>query len=241
MLYVANITINAARSQFTLFTEFKRNEVATFSTYNAFGYNVLFIGSMFNVPPGPLAGGFARNSKLVDVTDTAAEDAAQFDFSGTTGETSPFAFQPTAATSGCGIEWLSNTNVRAQILGCVKPILVTFLSGFLSEYKAIGDVLDISSFAIQDKSKIQPAVAGVPYDIVPTLQTTAGNTEYIYQSGPNDPIVGPTIRINRAKGTNTLKRLQASMVLFTLKTFPANYPVNSPDSYIVAVGGTNYA
>ena len=97
------MTVNSARTQFTLNLKFTRNEISTFSKYAELGFNVIFFGSKFGLESNPIPSAFARNSKMVDVTDTANYDAAQFDFAGNQGEPSPFAFVPSSATSRCGV------------------------------------------------------------------------------------------------------------------------------------------
>ena len=49
ILEVVNITVNSARSQFTINLKFTRNEIATFSKYKELGFNVIFFGSKFGL------------------------------------------------------------------------------------------------------------------------------------------------------------------------------------------------
>lgn len=93
------------------------------------GYSIIFIGSNFNKQSSPLSAALARTGKLVDVTTTNSFDAAQFDFVGVTNEASPFDYIVDAAHSNCGVSKVGSIE-RIELMGCSKPIILSFLSGF---------------------------------------------------------------------------------------------------------------
>lgn len=86
---------------------------------------------------------------MVDVTDPAVTVAkfngAQFSFAGNEGEPSPFAYVPSASENRCGVSKSGNQN-RIEVLGCAKPILLSFITGFVHSTAA----LDIASLVFLD-------------------------------------------------------------------------------------------
>lgn len=94
ILKVRSIKINSGRTAFNLTLDFNTTDFQGFSKYTKLAFNVIFIGSNFNKnapkwssTSTPLAGGFARNSDLLSVTDNdgTAADIAKFNFTGTNG------------------------------------------------------------------------------------------------------------------------------------------------------------
>lgn len=167
----------------------------------------------------------------MDVTDTATDDAAQFSFASNTGEASPFAYVTDSTTAGCGVDW-SGVSPRIQVVGCVTPIFVAFLTGFNSG----SATLEAASIVIKDKS-----ITAASQVIVSPVQLDASNPQYLYQIDGSDSTIGPTIFYEYEAATNLLKQVQLSLVFVGLKTAAASYPTaNFPDSFIVAVGGLNY-
>lgn len=137
----------------------------------------------------------------------------------------------------------SGNQDRIEVLGCAKPILLSFVTGYVHS----NTVLDIASFVVQDEGSF----SGGPPDSLPpatkiisALQTTSSSPQYLYQANAADTIVGPTIIFDTSKAiANIVKKIQLSLVFIGLKTFPtaaSSYPQNIPDSFIVAIGGVGY-
>jgi hypothetical protein len=230
------VTINSARTQFTINLRFTRNEISTFSKYNELGFNVIFFGSNFGIENNPIQAGFARNGKMVDVNDKdSGLGKAQFDFASNEGDLSPFAYVPTSTNNRCGVSY-SGTQARIEVLGCTKPIMLSFITGFVHKTETLTE-LDIGSLIVLDNAATNPDALG----IIPTLNTVASNPEYIYQASATDTVVGPTIIFTQGTVTKPVIRLQLSLVFIGLKSITATtYPVGAPESFIVAVGGANY-
>lgn len=238
ILEVVNVTVNSARTQFTINLKFTRNEISTFSKYKELGFNVIFFGSNFGIENNPIQAGFARNSKMVDVNDKQAISSAQFDFASNEGALSPFAYVPTSTNNRCGVSYL-NGQAIIEVLGCAKPILLTFVTGFV--HKATADThIDITSYPIKDAS-----ITTLPDNtaIVSPLQTLSSSTEYIYQSSASDTVIGPTIMFAAGEDTtNLLLRAQLGLVFIGIKSMtPASYPTGAPESFIIAVGAAGYS
>ena len=201
---------------------------------------MIFIGSRFGMENNPIPSAFARNSRLVDVTDvTGSFNGAQFSFAGNEGEPSPFAYVPSAAENRCGVSKSGNQH-RIEVLGCAKPILLTFITGFVH----YGSALDLAAITIIDKTAYS---AGGGTDVMPAstsmvsnLQTSSSSPEYIYQASASDTIVGPTLIFDVGFEGNFVTKIQHGLIFIGLKTFSATYPLNIPDSFIVAVGGVGY-
>ena len=139
---------------------------------------------------------------MVDVTDTADYDGAQFDFAGNQGEPSPFAFVPSSATSRCGVSQSGN-QARIEVIGCQKPILLTFITGFVHEFTSTTATFNFASFPLLDQTLVVPDQSPDYLSLVTPLQTLSSSPEYIYQSSPSDTIVGPTIMFEQgAVGTS---------------------------------------
>lgn len=179
---------------------------------------------------------------MVDVTDPAATagdfNGAQFSFAGNEGEPSPFAYVPSAAENRCGVSKSGNQN-RIEILGCAKPILLSFITGFVHSDAA----LDIASLVFLDEIDFAADDDLPTFDkMISSLQISSSSPQYIYQSNAADTIVGPTIVFDTGVAVaNVVKKIQLSMVFIGLKTFTAaTYPQNIPESFIVVVGGNGY-
>lgn len=87
---------------------------------------------------------------MVDVNDKAALSSAQFDFAGNEGELSPFAYVPTSTNNRCGVSY-SGGQARIEVLGCGRPILLTFITGFVANIEADADI-DVSSYPVLDST-----------------------------------------------------------------------------------------
>lgn len=178
---------------------------------------------------------------MVDVNDKAALSSAQFDFAGNEGELSPFAYVPTSTNNRCGVSY-SGGQARIEVLGCGKPILLTFITGFVANIEADADI-DVTSYPVLDST-----VSTLPANtaILSALQTLGSSSEYIYQSSATDTVVGPTVIFTSAEITAKLvKRSQLSLVFIGVKSLTtanaATYPTGAPESFIVAVGGAGYS
>lgn len=124
------------------------------------------------------------------------------------------------------------------MLGCSKPIIISFITGFDFNTQA-GGRYDVSSFVTPDGT----VTATIPdyTGVVSALSTTSTQANYLYQSGPTDGVVGPTILFAPTAGTDALVRVQLSMIFVGLRSYtPATYPTGIPDSFIVAVAALGY-
>ena len=179
---------------------------------------------------------------MVDVTDPGTTDGdfngAQFSFAGNEGEPSPFAYVPSAGENRCGVSKSGNQN-RIEVLGCAKPILLSFITGFVHSAAA----LDIASLIFLDESAFAGYALPTFDKMISALQISSSSPQYIYQANAADTIVGPTIVFDTGvDAADVVKKIQLSMVFIGLKTFTAaTYPQNIPESFIVAVGGIGYS
>jgi hypothetical protein len=96
----------------------------------------------------------------------------------------------------------------------------------------------ISSYIVKDRT-----IVAAPNTILSDLQLTQANPDYLYMTGSDDTIFGPTVmfKTQAAAGPASISKIQLSIVFVGLNQFTAaTYPASSTDAFIVAVGGANY-
>ena len=116
--------------------------------------------------------------------------------------------------------------------------MLTFVTG--ASAPIIGNINSIflSSYIVKDRS-----IVAAPNTILSDLQLTQANPDYLYITGSDDTIFGPTVmfKTQASAGPASISKIQLSLVFVGLNQFTAaTYPASSTDAFIVAVGGANY-